>query len=261
MRKFGSAIYLSILLILSLFFVSDSLCKETGTPEDRAIVTLLRGKAFALHKGEGDRIPLKVQDVLYEEDRVSTCEKALLEIRLPDGSFVRFADNTSFKVSDLSYERESGSRSFKLRLFLGRSWANVKELVGRNNGFEITSENAVAGVKGTVYRMNVRKDKSVLIKVYKGRIRVTGPPREIPRPVSEVGGLREVPGPRQVPGPREVSLEEWEYIVKDMQKIIITPEGKALKPVYFSREEDINDWVFWNKRRDERIKIDSEGNM
>ena len=252
MRRFMSVICLVTLLGLS--FLSASFSCEAGPSKGFAIVTFLQGEAYLLNEGQVKGIPLKEQDLLHKEDVVNTGNGAIVEIRLPDGSFVRFSENTNFKVSDLHYDRETGIRGFKFKLFLGKSWANVIELMGRKKGFEIASENAVAGVKGTVYRMNVNKDKSVFIRVYKGSIRVTSPPQETTRPVFEIGGPREVPGPQEVPGPREVTLKEWEYIVKEKQEIRITPDGKALAPLYFLPKEDISVWALWNKKRDESIR-------
>ncbi|RJP57058.1 MAG: hypothetical protein C4549_05710 [Deltaproteobacteria bacterium] len=242
------------LIVLIFLLASVSFSKEVKSSKDQAVVTFLQGKVYVLPKGEAKGIPLKVHDILHKEDRINTGEKALIEIKLPDGSFVRFADNTSFTVSDLSYNRESGDKNFGVKLFLGKTWANAKGFLGRGKKFEISSENAVAGIKGTIYRMDVSKDKSVLIRVYGGNVYVTSPPKEIPKPVFEIGAPKEVKGPKEVPGPREVTLKEWEHIVKEMQQIVITPEGKALKPVSFSSEEDISDWVLWNKKRDELIK-------
>ena len=242
------------LIVLIFLLVSVSFSKEVGSSKAQAVVTFLQGKVYILPKGAEKGTPLKVHDILHKEDRINTGEKALIEIKLPDGSFVRFADNTSFTVSDLSYDRESGDKNFGVKLFLGRTWANAKGFLGKGKKFEISSENAVAGIKGTIYRMDVRKDKSVLIRVYGGNVYVTSPPKEIPKPVFEIGVPKEVTGPKEVPGPRQVPLKEWEHIVKEMQQIVITPQGKTLKPVSFSPEEDISDWVMWNKKRDELIK-------
>jgi hypothetical protein len=47
-------------------------------------------------------------------------------------------------------------------------------------------------------------------------------------------------------------MEEWTYIVKSMQQIIIRPDGTPTKPMPFLASEDINDWVRWNQERDKK---------
>jgi len=47
-------------------------------------------------------------------------------------------------------------------------------------------------------------------------------------------------------------MEEWTYIVKSMQQIIILPDGTATKPMPFLAGEDLNDWVRWNQERDQK---------
>ncbi|MFH2013268.1 MAG: FecR family protein [Pseudomonadota bacterium] len=246
----------SVIFLIGLIFLlaSISSAKEVKSSEDEATVTFLQGKVYVLQKIEAKGALLKVNDILHKEDRINTGEKALIEIKLPDGSFVRFADNTSFMVSDLSYDRKSGDKTFNVKMFLGRTWANAKGFLGKGKSFEISSENAVAGVKGTIYRMDVNKDKGVLVRVYSGNVYVKNPPKEIPKPVFEIGPPKEVTGPKEIQGPREVTLQEWEHIVKEMQQIVITPDGKALEPVSFTQKEDISDWVLWNKERDKLIE-------
>ena len=61
-------------------------------------------------------------------------------------------------------------------------------------------------------------------------------------------------GPHPVAGPHAVSMEEWTYIVKSMQQIIIRPDGTPTKPMPFLAGEDLNDWVRWNQERDKKTE-------
>ena len=252
MIRYTSIIWLSVLLCFSV--ATPVSPEKAPCSMAQATVTFLKGEAHVLH-GEGARAcPLRINDPLKQGDKVTTGKEALIEIQLPDGSFIRFSENTEFSVTDLIYKGRTRERSFKFKMFLGRAWANAKELAGRGKNFEIVSETAVAGIKGTTFRMNVEKDKSVVVKVYRGDVYVASPPGEIPKHGVEIGRPREIPGPSEVPGPREVTLQEWEYIVREMQEIKITAQGKALKPSYFSPEADMNDWVLWNQQRDALVR-------
>jgi len=140
---------------------------------------------------------------------------------------------------------------------MGKVWSNVRKALGGKGEFEVSCENAVAGVRGTIYRMDVEGDKSALVKVYDGEVSVAGvqqpeklsPPKELtaPHPVS---------GPEIIAGPRPVSMDEWVYIVRSMQQVRINPNGKAEEPKDFDEDEDCDTWVDWNKSMDVKKIMD-----
>jgi hypothetical protein len=214
-----------------------------------AKITALEGTAEAFCLGQKKAIHLKIEDILKAGCEVSTGEKSLLELALPDNSIIRFAENTRFKLMQADVD-DTGGRNVKISVALGKVWSNVRKALGGKGGFEVSCENAVAGVRGTIYRMDVEADKSALVKVYEGEVSVAGV-----KPLSQMaptvsGAPKPVAGPKVVAGPKPVSMEEWVYIVKSMQQISIKSDGKAEEPKDFSKEEDRDAWVDWNKARD-----------
>ena len=106
--------------------------------------------------------------LLFQEDEVRTGERARIEIQLPDRSILRFDQQTTFKMKSLLFDTQEGSREVKVEIAAGKTWANVRKAFGSKKTFEVASANAVAGVRDTVWRMNVDADRSTLIRVYEG---------------------------------------------------------------------------------------------
>lgn len=201
--------------------------------------------------------PLVQGEYLTVGDRILTEKNSRIELKLPDDSFIRFDEQTSFVLESSGINPKEKKRNIHLNMILGKIWANVSKRFGRKGRFLVSSRTAIAGVRGTVYRMNVNQDDSVTVKVYSGEVDVSGkapadavhqpPPGQKPTAIA---------GPHPVPGPRPVSLEEWTFIVSAMQQIDISPEGKPSRPFRFDRDKDLNQWVRFNLKRDRVMKIE-----
>ena len=234
-------------------------CRGTLSDGGRAKVIFLQGKADALLQGNTSWCSLKVGSFLSREDEVCTGEKTRIEIQLPDRSILRFDQKTTFKMKTLFFDPATNSREVKVEISVGKTWANVRKIFGSKKTFEVASANAVAGVRDTVWRMNVAQDKSTLIRVYEGTVEVYNPFIKPDYKPEEEGFKtpREVRGPREVPRPyQEVSKEQWEEIVlSQMMQVTVPAVGRPEQPTAFSAEDDQREeWVRWNQKRDKEIK-------
>jgi len=215
--------------------------------DDAAKVNYLKGNA-SVSRGDIPPQRISVGDRLAGGDRVITGKGARIELRLPDGSFLRFDERTTFEVVSAALDQKAQQRDVSVNVILGRTWAKVARFFGRKSRFQLNTPTAVAGVRGTTYRMNVNEDSSAVVKVYEGEIEVR-PRKEETSQAPAAAPILSKPTPVQ--GPRPVTMEEWVYLVGALQQININADGTAAKPFRFDIAEDLNEWVQWNKLRDQ----------
>ncbi|PKL08769.1 MAG: hypothetical protein CVV51_07245 [Spirochaetae bacterium HGW-Spirochaetae-7] len=106
----------------------------------------------------GKRLPFKdsIGLELLQGDQVQTGKGVFVEIRLGTGSTIlKLAENTTFLLERL----ESGQTS--LQLVYGRMRAKVEKLAGTDS-FSVRSPQAVAGVRGTDFGLDVIASRSVV---------------------------------------------------------------------------------------------------
>lgn len=215
-----------------------------------AIISYLDGAARIMPAGRDVAVTLKINDKLAAGAEVNTGVKTKLELILPDKSRLRFADNSRFKLVQME-AGEAEPREITVHLAIGKAWANVSKAVGGNSNFALTCENAIAGVRGTVYRLDVSENKSALVRVYEGAVAVAGGGKMLEAP-KVVGPPQKIAGPQPIAGPKPVSMAEWNFIIKAMQQIVIRGDGTPEQPKTFTEQEDRDAWVEWNRARDSK---------
>lgn len=243
-----------VLVVFSVYLILASGVFASDAAGTNAVVTAIQGTTRVYTKGSTKGHLLKKGDILGKEHEVQVAEKSRIEIRFPDGSVMRLSEKTRLKMNDISFNKQTDSKSVKVGLSMGKLWAKVKKLTTSDSTVEVRTSNAVAGVRGTVYRVNVDEDKSATVKVYDGSVYVANPPQDASKTGDRSLAPHEVAGPHAVPPPfHEVSREEWTAIVKAMQQITISPEGVPSKPEDFDPKADADDWVKWNQGRDKEL--------
>jgi len=243
-----------LVILLPCFADADNKPVSIDLKDGKAKVALLKGNASVIKAGKTPAQTLTQDDLLSGGDLVTTGENTRIELKLPDGSYLRYDEETTFKLVSVAYDKNKKQRNISVGMILGKTWAKVARLSGTRGRFAISSKTAVAGVRGTIYRMNVNKDNSVTVKVYWGDVVVKSPtmvdteaqPGKITKPTK-------VEEPHPIQGPTPVSMQEWTYSVKALQQIDIHSDGTVSKPFRFSIKDDINDWVLWNQKRDKEI--------
>jgi ferric-dicitrate binding protein FerR (iron transport regulator) len=210
-----------------------------------ASVSALEGKAEKSRARQAPA-PLAVGAGVGQGDIIATAAETRLELKFTDNSVLRMGANAKMQLTEAHFAGGPAKRKMSARLFFGNLWAKVTSVIQGEQKFQVETENAVAGVRGTTFRVDARTDKSVLVRVYAGTVAVaknvpiyaTGKPGE-PR--------------REVEGPGEVTREQWEKLVGKQMQIVIAADGTPGEPEKFAEDVDKSDaWAKWNQERDEK---------
>jgi hypothetical protein len=215
-------------------------------------VTYLDGKAFRQVGGKGDKVPLTKDAHVEQGDVLSTAHRGRLEVTLSDKSVLRLGPESELIIEDA--EIKDDARKVDTKLVLGNVWAKVSTALGGDNKFEVTTDRAVAGVRGTVFRVDAKKDKAVVVSVMSGAVAVAGNHlAQMEHDSSAAANDPKTGKPKhtQVAGPSQVSLKEWEKLVGAQMKISIAADGTPGEPTKFAEADECKDeWTRWNKERD-----------
>jgi len=209
-------------------------------------VTKVEGEAHRVATSRQTRQPvegaiptrLAIGDGIELNDRITVAEKANLKVTLNDGSVVIVGPESTLYIDEASFEGQE-RKGFGTYLEVGRIWAKVKKAVaGSNAKFEVTTERAVAGVRGTIFRVDALKATlmansqpskrrvATVVQVKEGKVAVADP-RKYAQMLAQ-GQTVPAKGPRkQVAGPQEIDAEEWErrfVLLKAGRKVTVGPD-------------------------------------
>jgi hypothetical protein len=183
-------------------------------------VTALEGTAVRIPKGSTEQ-SLATGTSLELEDTVRTASGSSVKVVLTDGTALALGAESELVLEVAEFAGQERS-AFSARLVLGKFWAKVrKAAAGSPVRFEVKAGRAVAGVRGTIFRLDATplvagshppKIRETLVRVLEGRVGVNAEVRKAkPTPGAPTGPRHEVPGPE------EVSAEEWEKRFVELQ--------------------------------------------
>jgi hypothetical protein len=192
-------------------------------------IAILEGKATR-RDASGQEHVLAVGSELELRDTLSVGEGSNVKLVLTDESVIMLGANSQLFFDEATFEGQA-RKGFSAKLLFGRVWAKVKQMAaGSEAKFEVTTERAVAGVRGTIFRvdygstakgMTPLPKPSMVVRVVKGRVVVqipqSGPkPSAVQSPPPPGGGGK--PGPRtQVAPPQQITVQQWTKLFADLQ--------------------------------------------
>jgi hypothetical protein len=190
----------------------------------------------------------KIGIKLNAQDQIRTGDESMTELTWNNGGTLRIAENSLITISN---PHQSASNSSGVTIIQGQIWANMKKLTTTERNFNLSTPTAVAGIRGTVFRILVNKDSSTNVLVYEGKVAVG--PKDILTRAPRDTSVKEVDGPKEVEGPREITLEEWTTIVAG-QQIHISSNGEFRTWQFDQKSDSTDSWVKYNMEQDNIIE-------
>ncbi|MDO8446543.1 MAG: FecR family protein [Deltaproteobacteria bacterium] len=236
-----------------IFFISAISVFADDIPSNAGVVTYVKGVAQKKGTAGEEWERAKENTNLASGDKIKTLEKTRAEIRLEAGTVIRLDENTTVDLVKL-VEESQGKVETDIKMEQGNLWAKVGKL-GEKTEFKVESPIAGASIRGTTFRVEVALGGSTQLNVYEGAVEVYNPMQRANGPVTRIEAPREVAKPGYVEGPKEVTLQEWSYIVRNMQKFTINQAGvKKIESFKKNDMDEQSDWVRWNMMRDREME-------
>lgn len=209
------------------------------------VVAFTKGDVRYYRPKEAEGRPLHVGDSLEEGGRIETGEDGAVEVSFADGSSFSLKPNSVFS---LVRSREKGDELVLHDLFLraGRVVSRIRKATGREQRYNIRTPAAVAGARGTEFRVSVDAEETTRSEVLAGTVAVEAMRREVRLREGEGTGVRkgEIPQPPRLllPPPAPRALEPV-YRSEPLRMTFTAVAGAAALRAELARDAEMRDVV------------------
>lgn len=157
----------------------------------KAVGTITHREGRIAVRRDGRFVRLRKGDAIAPGEVFRTYGKSRAEITLSDGSVVRVGTRSEIQMPETASALDcgpqpkpgEGERPVTLKLLLGKAWFKVTSTFGGGATYEVTTGNAVLGVRGTSFIVEAVEDPTytTTVGVCEGEVEVTntgGPVQE-----------------------------------------------------------------------------------
>ncbi|MEL6544769.1 MAG: FecR family protein, partial [Myxococcota bacterium] len=129
----------------------------------------------AQDSGRYERTELARGMRVREGDQIRTRRDGSLRIVFSDRSLLNLGPSSSAVIQRYRVGKRDESRDVGIKLWAGKAWARVTGWFGSDNNFEVRTPNAVAGVRGTEFSVDVSPTGETSVTVFEGAVEVAPP--------------------------------------------------------------------------------------
>jgi hypothetical protein len=228
---------------------------SSKSADEKGVVSYIEGNVKKKTVDEADfKTSVAEKTAVKSRESYKTMIKSRAELELSGLDILRLAPKTTVDLVALYEETKDGKQKTDIKLEEGDLWAQVNSSDEKSE-FTMDTDIAAAAITGTNFRMS--KDGELTeMKVYHGEVKISNAKDKMDSmegvSVKDFKAPGQTTGPKQISGPKQVTMEEWVYIVKNMQQITFDRTGKVVSAGEFKATDksEQSDWVEWNKKRD-----------
>jgi len=159
---------------ISIFIVLIILFYISGCSNNSGSKVSVKGNAEILRNGK--KITIKTGSEISQNDEIKVHENSQVDIIVGKDDVIRVKPNTEIKMTKLETAKQSSQVSVTLKS--GKIIAKLNTFKDTKSNFEINSQAAVCGVRGTQFSIESSSDLDE-INVIKGEITVSSSGKEI----------------------------------------------------------------------------------
>lgn len=160
---------LTVLLIgaFLIIIIKKAADRKTSAEAAKAAVVTDVGGKVTVEKTSDTKIYAFIGMMLVQSDRLETGASSFAALELGKGKELIVSENTRITISELT--EMNGKEETWLKMETGAIWANLKEKLNPDSGFEIETPTAVMGVRGTKFSV-LHHDDTSTVTVIEGRV-------------------------------------------------------------------------------------------
>ncbi|MBC3910159.1 FecR domain-containing protein [Undibacterium umbellatum] len=221
----------------------------------------------AYKAADGTTGNLALGSVLKEGAQISTDKNAFLTMALPDESRISIPSNSNVSLSKLRKTKYTASPRTEVTLLQGKVESRVSSLVSNKGRFEVRTNLAVAGVRGTNFRVGVNED-GIANEVLEGGVAVSNALAKVKDELvltSGKGNIISAAGIGKVVDLLPPPLMNDRYLLQErptMQfQVEASPDAAGYR-VQIAQDKEIINVLAENRYKDNRFKFDgfADGN-
>ncbi|MGQ9695119.1 MAG: FecR domain-containing protein [Thermodesulfobacteriota bacterium] len=215
-----------------------------GTPLE-ARVSFIKGEVLIQEKDKETWIQLNLNDRVRQGSTIKTGDKAAVEITFEDGASFFLKAHTTLGLTTAEKKGEFYSAR-KLFLQKGSSFLRSVPPSGTRSRTEVVTQNAVAGVRGTDFRVSVDQEGTTRLEVLKGAIELEAMKQKVEVKEGEGSLVKKDEPPlrprKLLPPPSPVDLEPIYKVMPFFIKFTLIEKAVYYR-VTLAKDKDIKDIV------------------